>query len=30
ARVWGASTHDGQRVQGSHALEEGDVVEIHV
>lgn len=30
ARVWGASTHDGQRVQGSHVLEEGDVVEIHV
>lgn len=30
ARVWGASTHDGQRVQGGHVLEEGDVVEIHV
>jgi len=29
ARVWGKSVHDGQRVQGGHALEEGDVVEIH-
>lgn len=30
ARVWGESTHDGQRVQGGHPLEEGDVVELHV
>lgn len=30
ARVWGPSVHDGQRVQGGHLLEEGDVVEIHV
>lgn len=29
ARVWGESVHDGQRVQGGHLLEEGDVVEIH-
>lgn len=29
ARVWGESTFDGQRVPGSHALVEGDVVEIH-
>lgn len=29
ARVWGESVHDGQRVQGGHVLEEGDVVEIH-
>ena len=29
ARVWGDSTFDGQRVPGSHALAEGDVVEIH-
>lgn len=30
ARVWGPSVHDGQRVQGGHVLEEGDVVELHV
>lgn len=30
ARVWGESVYDGQRVQGGHLLEEGDVVEIHV
>lgn len=30
ARVWGKSVHDGQRVQGGHELEEGDVVEIHL
>jgi ribosome-interacting GTPase 1 len=30
ARVWGPNVHDGERVQGGHALEEGDVVEIHV
>ena len=29
ARVWGPSAFDGQSVQGSHALEEGDVVELH-
>ena len=29
ARVWGESTHDGQRVPASHVLEEGDVVEVH-
>ena len=29
ARVWGRSVHDGQRVQGGHGLEEGDVVELH-
>ncbi len=30
ARLWGAHVFDGQRVQASHSLEEGDVVEIHV
>lgn len=30
ARVWGASVFDGQRVQGDHLLEEGDIVEIHI
>lgn len=30
ARVWGHGVHDGQRVQGGHVLEEGDVVEIHL
>lgn len=30
ARVWGPSAFDGQKVQGGHPLEEGDVVEIHV
>ena len=30
ARLWGAHVFDGQRVQASHPLEEGDVVEIHV
>ncbi len=30
ARVWGRSAFDGQKVQGSHVLEEGDVVEIHI
>jgi ribosome-interacting GTPase 1 len=29
ARVWGPSAFDGQKVQTSHVLEEGDVVEIH-
>jgi len=29
ARVWGPSTFDGQSVQGTHILEEGDVVELH-
>ena len=29
ARVWGASVFDGQSVKATHALEEGDVVEIH-
>ncbi len=29
ARVWGPSVFDGQKVQTGHALEEGDVVEIH-
>jgi len=29
ARVWGPSAFDGQSVQGSHLLEEGDVVELH-
>lgn len=29
ARVWGESTHDGQRVPESHELMEGDVVEVH-
>lgn len=29
ARVWGPSAFDGQSVQGSHVLEEGDVVELH-
>jgi ribosome-interacting GTPase 1 len=29
ARVWGPSAFDGQSVGGTHALEEGDVVEIH-
>ncbi len=30
ARIWGPHVFDGQRVPASHALEEGDVVEIHV
>ena len=30
ARVWGPSAFDGQKVQTSHVLEEGDVVEIHI
>jgi uncharacterized protein len=30
ARVWGPSAFDGQSVQGSHILEEGDVVELRV
>jgi uncharacterized protein len=29
ARVWGAGTFDGQRVQRDYLLREGDVVEIH-
>jgi uncharacterized protein len=29
ARVWGADTFDGQRVQRDYLLREGDVVEIH-
>ncbi len=30
ARVWGASTFDGQMVQRDHVLQDGDVVEFHV
>ena len=30
ARIWGPSAFDGQKVQTSHVLEEGDVVEIHI
>lgn len=30
ARLWGRSVFDGQRVQGEHILEEGDIVEIHI
>ena len=29
ARVWGDSVFDGQKVQDQHALEDGDVVEVH-
>jgi ribosome-interacting GTPase 1 len=30
ARVWGRTVFDGQPVKGDHALEDGDVVELHV
>jgi ribosome-interacting GTPase 1 len=29
ARVWGSNVFDGQTVQRDHALEDGDVIEIH-
>ncbi|HXX37459.1 MAG TPA: TGS domain-containing protein [bacterium] len=30
ARIWGARTFEGQMVQREHALEDGDVLELHV
>ena len=30
ARIWGANVFDGQTVQRDHALEDGDVIEIHI
>ena len=30
ARLWGANVFDGQQVQRDHALEDGDVVELHL
>jgi uncharacterized protein len=30
ARVWGAGTYPGQRVQRDYVVQEGDIIEFHV
>ena len=30
ARIWGSGKFDGQTVEKDHALEDGDVIELHV